>query len=311
MNRQWTARSPISTNAPDYPLAGAITAALFLNRFISQTQAWAHFDIPAWIDRPKPGRRKGGGGERAFAASYAVNSARYAKRCARISMRAFRPARPDIAAAFLKGKVALSKNSPEGRMIQCFAMASVDLCAAPSQDAGLHTQLSPSFGENLPSTKRRTAGSGTRPRWIDMWVTPAASISAAPGRRQHIGLFLFPRPLLNAPDVKKGAPDMLPMNAKLAIAESGDRFVRLADGGYAFGGHLAPLGQHAADWVDVAEQFVGIPYVWGGKTSGGHRLFGTGANRTAKRRNKIAARHRHDGSAARNVHSARCRIAAR
>ena len=46
-------------NAPDYPLAGAITAALFLNRFITKTTSWAHFDIPAWIDRPKPGRRKG------------------------------------------------------------------------------------------------------------------------------------------------------------------------------------------------------------------------------------------------------------
>ncbi len=46
-------------NAPDYGLAGAITAALFLNRFIAASPHWAHFDIPAWIDRPKPGRRKG------------------------------------------------------------------------------------------------------------------------------------------------------------------------------------------------------------------------------------------------------------
>jgi leucyl aminopeptidase len=47
-------------NAPDYPLAGAITAALFLDRFVSNTKSWAHFDIPAWVDRPKPGRRRGG-----------------------------------------------------------------------------------------------------------------------------------------------------------------------------------------------------------------------------------------------------------
>lgn len=46
-------------NAPDYPLAGAITAALFLDRFVSNTKCWAHFDIPAWVDRPKPGRRRG------------------------------------------------------------------------------------------------------------------------------------------------------------------------------------------------------------------------------------------------------------
>jgi len=63
-------------NAPDYPLAGAITAALFLNRFISQTQRWVHFDIPAWIDRPKPGRRKGAEAN-AARAIYAVIAARY------------------------------------------------------------------------------------------------------------------------------------------------------------------------------------------------------------------------------------------
>ncbi|HEX3675368.1 MAG TPA: leucyl aminopeptidase family protein [Rhizomicrobium sp.] len=53
--------SPIAdlNNSPDYGLAGAITAALFLNRFVTKTKSWMHLDIPAWIDRPKPGRRKG------------------------------------------------------------------------------------------------------------------------------------------------------------------------------------------------------------------------------------------------------------
>ncbi|HXJ01647.1 MAG TPA: leucyl aminopeptidase family protein [Micropepsaceae bacterium] len=66
-------------NAPDYPLAGAITAALFLNRFIAQTESWAHFDIPAWIDRPKPGRRKGAEAN-AIRAMFAVIQARYRDR---------------------------------------------------------------------------------------------------------------------------------------------------------------------------------------------------------------------------------------
>jgi len=53
--------SPIAdlNNSPDYGLAGAITAALFLNRFVTKTKSWVHLDIPAWIDRPKPGRRRG------------------------------------------------------------------------------------------------------------------------------------------------------------------------------------------------------------------------------------------------------------
>ena len=34
-------------------------AALFLDRFVPRARSFAHFNIAAWIDRPKPGRRKG------------------------------------------------------------------------------------------------------------------------------------------------------------------------------------------------------------------------------------------------------------
>jgi leucyl aminopeptidase len=47
------------TNNPNYGYAGAITAALFLNRFVEKAKSWVHLDIAAWIDRPKPGRRAG------------------------------------------------------------------------------------------------------------------------------------------------------------------------------------------------------------------------------------------------------------
>jgi len=48
------------TNNPNYGFAGAITAALFLNRFVEKAQSWVHLDIAGWTDRPKPGRRLGG-----------------------------------------------------------------------------------------------------------------------------------------------------------------------------------------------------------------------------------------------------------
>jgi leucyl aminopeptidase len=63
-------------NSPDYGLAGATTAALFLNRFVSRAKAWVHFDIPAWVDRPKPGRRKGAEAN-AARAIYALLKIRY------------------------------------------------------------------------------------------------------------------------------------------------------------------------------------------------------------------------------------------
>ena len=47
-------------NAADSPLAGAVTAALFLRRFVPEGTAWAHFDTFAWRPSAKPGRPKGG-----------------------------------------------------------------------------------------------------------------------------------------------------------------------------------------------------------------------------------------------------------
>jgi leucyl aminopeptidase len=73
--------SPIAdlNNSPDYNLGGAITAALFLNRFVEKAKSWVHFDIPAWIDRPKPGRRKGAE-TNAARTLYALLRERYGKK---------------------------------------------------------------------------------------------------------------------------------------------------------------------------------------------------------------------------------------
>jgi len=47
-------------NAPDGGFAGAITAALFLRRFVPEDVAWAHLDTFAWRPAARPGRPKGG-----------------------------------------------------------------------------------------------------------------------------------------------------------------------------------------------------------------------------------------------------------
>ena len=47
-------------NAGEGGFAGAITAALFLQRFVGDAQPWAHIDLFAWNPSPKPGRPKGG-----------------------------------------------------------------------------------------------------------------------------------------------------------------------------------------------------------------------------------------------------------
>ncbi|HEX8401853.1 MAG TPA: leucyl aminopeptidase family protein [Allosphingosinicella sp.] len=47
-------------NASESPFAGAVTAALFLGRFVPDDLPWAHLDTFAWRASAKPGRPKGG-----------------------------------------------------------------------------------------------------------------------------------------------------------------------------------------------------------------------------------------------------------
>ncbi len=54
-------------NAPKGGMAGAITAALFLRRFVSESPRYAHFDVYGWQPSPAPGRPKGGAGQGARA----------------------------------------------------------------------------------------------------------------------------------------------------------------------------------------------------------------------------------------------------
>ena len=47
-------------NAPAGGMAGAITAALFLRRFVTAARSYVHLDIYGWTPQAKPGRPKGG-----------------------------------------------------------------------------------------------------------------------------------------------------------------------------------------------------------------------------------------------------------
>jgi leucyl aminopeptidase len=64
------------TNSADSPMAGAVTAALFLRRFVPENTPWAHFDTFAWRPAAKPGRPKGGDAM-GLRAAFAMLQARY------------------------------------------------------------------------------------------------------------------------------------------------------------------------------------------------------------------------------------------
>jgi len=63
-------------NAPEGGFAGAITAALFLRRFVPAGIPWAHLDVFAWRPGARPGRPKGGDAY-GLRAAFAVLKQRY------------------------------------------------------------------------------------------------------------------------------------------------------------------------------------------------------------------------------------------
>ena len=64
-------------NASATTMAGSVTAALFLERFVTEGTPWAHLDVYAWNDAERPGR-PAGGEAMGLRAAYAMLKARAA-----------------------------------------------------------------------------------------------------------------------------------------------------------------------------------------------------------------------------------------
>lgn len=70
-------------------------------------------------------------------------------------------------------------------------------------------------------------------------------------------------------DIKSQPVTPLPLNAGLCAVDEENGFLRLRHGGFVFARHCAGLSHVSSDWVSAAEQFLGTPYLWGGKTAAG------------------------------------------
>jgi len=75
--------------------------------------------------------------------------------------------------------------------------------------------------------------------------------------------------MFQAPSIKTQPVTVLPMNASLAVTGEDGKFATLANGQFIYLPHLSPLEKTAQDFVAVAEQFLHVPYLWGGKSAVG------------------------------------------
>ncbi len=86
-------------------------------------------------------------------------------------------------------------------------------------------------------------------------VTPTHRIAA-------LRTYVFPQP-----DAKSPPLALLSLNALVSVGRMDGKYLALDRGGFVYAAHAVPVGETAADFVTVAESFLGTPYLWGGRTS--------------------------------------------
>ncbi len=78
-----------------------------------------------------------------------------------------------------------------------------------------------------------------------------------------VSTLIYPKP-----DLKTQPAILIPMNAKLSVIGEYGQYSELATGGFVFTKHIS-TDVAKSDFVKIAENFLNVTYLWGGKTQSG------------------------------------------
>jgi cell wall-associated NlpC family hydrolase len=174
------------------------------------------------------------------------------------------PARADLAAKYLEGKVKAARFVTGEEFEISDALA--PLRRAPSSDAELSTQALK--GERATIYDRNGEGWAWGQLNSDGYVgwLPDQAMKKPAGQPTHkvtaSRTFAFPGPSIKLPPV-----ETLVMGSLLTVLREEGSFAITREGWHLPRQHLDLIDHRAPDFVAVAETFVGTPYLWGGKSS--------------------------------------------